>query len=391
MKRVLIAHQSTIPHYRVAFYDAVQEFKPAWWDFRVVFDDDLERRKRFFVEPIRPERFGFATLPTRTFFIGHRRRSLVLQTFLSQLHRYDLLVLEDALRNLSYPLARAWRSKNTALAYWGHGRDYSVAHPGRWKRFSEALKRSWARKSEGYFAYTEGVARDLAADGVDPSRIQILNNTIDIRQERASFASLIDERDELRLRAGLSNRKVLLFVGRLNEGKRLGFLGESIRALRRDHPEFHLVVIGGGQQSALDELRRTVGEEALTYCGVIVERAQLAKWFVSSDAYVHPGDVGLGIVQALCYDLTPVVVDRRTHNPEYEYLNSRNAMIAPAGASPRDYGDHIVRLCSDYLTWDGFRTQAWPTIRHLTIESMATRFIEGVNRILRRNEVADPD
>jgi glycosyltransferase involved in cell wall biosynthesis len=388
MKRVLIAHQSTIPHYRVAFYEAVEDLKPSWWDFRVVFDADPGRRRRFFIEPIEPELFGFKTLPTRTFFLGGRQRSMVLQTFLFHVHRYDLVVLEDALRNFSYPLARACRGRNTAVAYWGHGRDFSVARPEGWKKLSERIKRSWARRCDGYFAYTDGVARELVADGVDASKIHVLNNTIDIRQERISFDSLIEDRDDLRRHAGLSDRKVLLFVGRLNEGKRLGFLGEAVRDLRRDHPEFHLVVIGGGEQASLNRLRRVVGEEALTYCGVIVERARLAEWFSLSDAYVHPGDVGLGIVQALCYDLTPVVVDRPTHNPEYEYLSSQNSVIAPVGASPREYAAQIARLCSNQARWEALRAAAWPSISHLTIENMASRFVDGVSRILRRGEVA---
>ena len=30
VKKVLIAHQSTIPHYRVPFYEAVERLRPKW-------------------------------------------------------------------------------------------------------------------------------------------------------------------------------------------------------------------------------------------------------------------------------------------------------------------------------------------------------------------------
>ena len=40
MKQVLIAHQSTIPHYRVPFYNSLNTLKPDEWRFEVVFDPD---------------------------------------------------------------------------------------------------------------------------------------------------------------------------------------------------------------------------------------------------------------------------------------------------------------------------------------------------------------
>ncbi len=35
VKRVLIAHQSTIPHYRVRFYQEVERLRPKWLAFPV--------------------------------------------------------------------------------------------------------------------------------------------------------------------------------------------------------------------------------------------------------------------------------------------------------------------------------------------------------------------
>ena len=38
MKKVMIAHQSTIPHYRVPFYNMLNKMRPIDWQFEVVFD-----------------------------------------------------------------------------------------------------------------------------------------------------------------------------------------------------------------------------------------------------------------------------------------------------------------------------------------------------------------
>ena len=66
VRRVLIAHQSTIPHYRVAFYNAVERLRPPWWMFAVTYDPDPARRAKLFAEPIDEQEFGFPVLCTRT-------------------------------------------------------------------------------------------------------------------------------------------------------------------------------------------------------------------------------------------------------------------------------------------------------------------------------------
>ena len=381
--KVLIAHQSTIPHYRVPFYEAVNRLRPSWWEFGVVLDESPARREKIFIEPVDPKQFGFKTIPTRTVSLGLFGRNIVFQTFVWRVGRYDLLVLEDALYNLSYPTARFWRRRGTAIAYWGHGKDASVAQAVGWKRIAEKLKRHLVRNCEGYFAYTPGVRDHLVRHGAQLTKIHLLNNTIDIVAERSAYKTLIGERGKLRGAVGLEGRKILLFVGRLNKGKYLGFLGDAVQKLREKRPEYHLVVIGGGNPSLAEDLRRRLGEDGLTYCGMIVETPRLAEWYVRSDAYAFPGDVGLGVVQALCYDLTPVVVAGRTHNPEIEYLNDNNSVIVRANASPAEYATAVDHLCSNGALWEEFRAQAWPSIEHLTIDRMAQNFVGGVSQILR--------
>lgn len=381
-KHVLIAHQSTIPHYRVPFYNSVERLRPRSWDFSVVFDASRKRREKIFVEPVDTSQFEFELVPTRTLSLELSGKTAVIQSFPLRSRHYDLIIVEDVLHNLAYSLVRFWRTFGTSIAYWGHGRDRSVETAVLWKRLSERLKLRWLRRSDGYFAYTEGVKRYLVEQGLAEGKIHVLNNTVDIEAERSAFEALKGRREELRRASGLADRKVLLYVGRLNKRKRLAYLAEAVRHLRQRKPEYHLVVVGGGDASRIDTLRQNLGDDGLTLCGVIVDRDELAKWYVRSDAFVFPGDVGLGVVQALCYDLTPVVVDRATHNPEFEYLDDNNSVIVRRDAAPGEYGAAIDGFCSDRMRWAEYRTRAWRSVRHLTIDSMAQRFVDGVNEIL---------
>jgi glycosyltransferase involved in cell wall biosynthesis len=383
LKHVLIAHQSAIPHYRVPFYEAVEKLRPSWWDFSVVFDPRPDRRSTMYIEPSDIGQFGFNVHHTRTFIAGlSGSTQLLFQTFPFSCGGYDLLVMEDSLHNLAYPLSRIWGALGKSVVYWGHGRDTSVGSRKGWKALAERVKLRLVRSSSGFFAYTSGVRDYLMIRGMAQDRIFVLNNTIDINAERAAYLDVVDRRDQVRSDLGVGSKRVLLFVGRLNERKHLDFLGEVVAVLRGRDPRYHLMVIGGGDRGLLEAVRDRVGQDGLTYGGVVVERKALAERFVAGDLFVFPGDVGLGVIHALCYDLRPLVIERSTHNPEFEYLNETNATVLAAGTTPSQYADAIEDLFSvDGDTRIG-GANGWESIRHLTIDRMARNFIEGINYLL---------
>jgi glycosyltransferase involved in cell wall biosynthesis len=221
----------------------------------------------------------------------------------------------------------------------------------------------------------------LVHNGVDDKKIYILYNTIDIEKQRSVFDNLISQRDLLRRKENLEDKKVLLFVGRLNKRKKLDYLFETFTLLHKIDPRYHLLVIGGGDASLINHLKKSCGESSVGYYGVVSEE-DISYFYIVSDLYVFPGAVGLGPLQALCFDLTPAVIDSPIHNPEYEYLNERNSLILPSGTSAQKYAYTISQHLENREQWRKSRAQAWPSIRHLTIDNMAKNFIHGINSIL---------
>ena len=101
-QQVLFAHQSTIPHYRVEFYNCLNRLKPDDWEFSVVFDKE-ESRKLFYTET-NDEIFSFPTKSTKTYTLKFLSRTLKFQTFPFNSSEYDLIIVGSAFDNLSYPL-----------------------------------------------------------------------------------------------------------------------------------------------------------------------------------------------------------------------------------------------------------------------------------------------
>jgi len=384
VKKVLIAHQSTIPHYRVPFYEAVERFRPKWWEFSVIYDTVEARGKSFLEFDHRSVEFQIKT--SRTYTLELFGKSLCFQTFPFAASKYDLLVVGSQVNNISYPLSYFLRLRGKSIAYWGHGKDSSVETPKGLKAVAEQTKIWLTRRADGFFAYTNGVRDYMVSNGVERSKIFVLNNTIDIASQRSLFDKLIPQRESLRLQAGLNGKKVLLFVGRLTRQKQLDVLIDAFYSLRLMDESYHLIIVGGGDTSLLHSVKDRFGERSFRYVGA---HEDISQFCVISDLYVLPGAIGLGPLHALCFDLTPAVIHSRVHKPEYEYLNGENALILPEGSTAEEYACSIKALLEDRVRWAELRAHAWPSIKHLTIENMAQNFIDGVNSILqRRNGVA---
>jgi glycosyltransferase involved in cell wall biosynthesis len=382
IRKVLIAHQSTIPHYRIPFYQAVEKLRPRWWEFAVIYDPD-EARGKFFVEPT--EGFKFRVQPSRTYHCRLRNKHICFQTFPLKAWNYDLLVVGSEIHNLSYPLSYFWRFAGKAVAYWGHGRDCSAEKQSFIKANAERAKVWLTSRADGFFAYTQGVREYMINRGVNGKTIFTLCNTIDIDKQRQAFHRLNGQREQLRKTAGLEGKKVLLFVGRLNHRKGLPFLFETFVRLSTLDSSYHMVLIGGGDPGVVQTLKARCGEDSVSYLGVLPDE-ELFPYYVLSDLYVFPGAVGLGPLQALCFNLTPAIIDSSTHNPEYEYLNTFNALVFPNGATVNEYAQGIHRHLVNHAQWSALRSQAWSSIEHLTIENMANNFIRGINTVLMRKE-----
>jgi L-malate glycosyltransferase len=377
IKRVLIAHQSTIPHYRVPFYEAVERLRPNWWEFSVVYDPVQARDNSFLT--FDHNRVNFQIVQNCSYTLKLAGKRLVFQPFVLAGSKYDLFIVGSELKNVSYPISYLWRFFGKSVAYWGHGRDFSIETPRGLKALAERSKIWLTRWADGFFAYTFSVRDYMASNRVDQTKIFVLQNTIDINSQRALFHKLRPERCALKAQMGLHGKKVLLFVGRLTRQKRLDLLIDAFAFLRNVDESFHLLIIGGGDVSFLQDVKERCGENSVTYFAGMDD---ISRACIVSDLYVLPGAIGLGPIHALCFDLTPVVIHSNTHKPEYEYLNDNNALILPERSTSEQLGLAINALVVDRAKKASLRAGAWPSIKHLTIENMARNFISGVNSIL---------
>jgi glycosyltransferase involved in cell wall biosynthesis len=380
MKRVLIAHQSTIPHYRVPFYNALERIRPSSWCFDVVYNPDDHQNKQINQQTLNPVHFQFPVLAVKTYSVRIANKQINYQTFWRKAAQYDLIIVENALNNLTYPLCQLHQFRPTVkFAIWGHGRDLNARKISVLKAISEKAKLALVNKADGFFAYTPGVKTYLHSQGISPDKIFVIFNTIDIEQQRQLFEKYRPQRQRIRKQLGLTNKHVLLFVGRFTTNKRLDFLLSAFSQLHQINNQFHLLLVGDGHLNH----PLPVG---VSHLGSIIHPDKLATLYVASDLFVYPGAVGLAPLQAFCYDLPVITIGSLKHKPEIEYLTVDNARILATNTSPKQFAQTIYDLVMTPNLLHSWQQQVWLSIAHLTIEQMAQNFKHGIHQLLQIND-----
>ncbi|MBU3070881.1 glycosyltransferase, exosortase A system-associated [Aestuariicella sp. G3-2] len=93
----------------------------------------------------------------------------------------------------------------------------------------------------------EGLRKDIIARGVDPHRITVIPNAVDIER----FQVCQDKPQALIKLHGLDNKIVLGFFGSFYEYEGLSFLLDAMPMIVRQNPSVKLLLVGGGPQEAI--------------------------------------------------------------------------------------------------------------------------------------------
>ena len=104
----------------------------------------------------------------------------------------------------------------------------------------------------------------------------------------------------------INNKFIFLFVGAIEEDKRLDILLKAFTQVYKDNDNSHLVIVGDGpNKSNLEELSTNLEiQNNVTFTGSIIDGVNI--YFQVADVFVLPGRGGLAIPQAMVNGL-PVI------------------------------------------------------------------------------------
>jgi len=200
------------------------------------------------------------------------------------------------------------------VCLWGHGRGSLNG------RAATRIRRLFMGLADALVFYTDAARDAWRAAGLPAKRMFVAYNALDTEESAGIRSRISGETLAEFLKArGLAGKKLVLFVGRLQERKRPDLLVEAMAQVVERVPEAHAVLIGDGPMRELVE--RRVAELALegrvTVAGALFDEDILARYLMAATVGVMPSHAGLFVQHAFDYGL-PIVVgdDFATHAPE---------------------------------------------------------------------------
>ena len=361
-----------LPAYRVPFYEALRrELAERGIRLRLVHgqpDKVLGTRRD-------SATLQWAEYRRNTYFYLGRAHVLVWQPAWGAALTSDLVVVEQASKLLlNYPLWLASLVGRVKMAFWGHGRNFQL-HTA--SKCAEYVKRFMSRRVLWWFAYNDASACVLETLGFPADRITNVMNSTDAKATREMVEAIRHSPGF----AGSNEAPACIYMGGLYADKQVDLAIEAVGLARESVPGLRLFVVGDGPER--EALVSEFGH--LEWVDLVGPRfgSDLSPYLAVSSVALLPSSVGLAAVDAFAAGLPVLTIAGDSHGPEFDYIRSgENALVLARGSDVRAFGESIVALMRDQAQLRTLSQGAASWGSYLSVESMATRFADGVERAL---------
>jgi glycosyltransferase involved in cell wall biosynthesis len=369
---------ANVKQFRATFYPQLEAaLAPLGIRLQVIYSDpsDSERTKGDSIDLAAP--LGIRV--PRHYMLNERL--LIQLPSLRDLAGSDLLIIVQATGYLlNYPLLLLSALRIKRVAFWGHGYN----RQGRPASLSERIKRWLATNSAWWFAYTAPTARYLSSLGFPPDRITTIENAIDTRQFQQTLASVtMEEIQHLKSRLNIAaSDRVALYCGSLYAEKRVDFLVAAALRISALTPDFRLLVVGSGQD-AYKVVAACESSRCVVYAGPMFGRDK-ATCFRMAEVFLHPGAVGLGVLDSFAAALPFVTTSEAVHGPEIDYLQDGVNGLMVTG-DDEHFAQHVVSLLHDPNLIATLSEGARRAAARYTVENMIRNVRDGIISCLARD------
>lgn len=371
--------QRVLPHYRIPLYRFMAgQLAQSGIEFQLIYGQEYPGT----VPRTVPIEDPWATRIENRYFsvVSHQ---LVWQPCLKALRNSDLVIFEQANSLLVNYWLLLKRRLGVAprLAYWGHGRNLQTENRN---SLSEQLKRMLICGVDWWFAYTELSAATVTTAGFSSEKITVLNNAVDTNSLRRAIEGIrADGLNALRVQLGLADGPVGLYCGGMYANKKLEFLIEACREIRRRVPNFQMIFVGDGPDQAQVELA-AVENDWIKHVGPKFGNDR-AGYFALADVFLMPGLVGLAILDSFAAGLPIFTTDIPIHSPEIAYLiDGENGFLS--SPSVQAFADSVAGyLGSPSEDKAKISSACKASGASYTVETMGFNFVNGIRNCISKD------
>jgi glycosyltransferase involved in cell wall biosynthesis len=126
----------------------------------------------------------------------------------------------------------------------------------------EVIERFLYRRAKSLVVVTNGFAEKIAAKGIDPSKIMVVPNAVDLRQ-----FSVIEDKQAAKSQAGFSGKFLVSYIGTHGMAHNLTTIVETAERFQ-DQPDIHFLFAGdGAERKRIESLVLEKGLRNITMLG----------------------------------------------------------------------------------------------------------------------------
>jgi glycosyltransferase involved in cell wall biosynthesis len=225
---------------------------------------------------------------------------------------------------------------------------------------------------------------------IDPAKIFVAKNTLDTDRLFGIKKQLEEEgRDAVKHRLGFAKKFNFVFIGRLLTEKLPQCLVEMVDYLPSsitDHLTIHFVGDGPARKVLKTEIRKKDQEDLFTFHGSVHDDQLTGSILFAADIMILPGEVGLSVNHAFCFDCPVVTFERKDngpfHGPEEEYI-----INGVTGYKIKDHSaEAIAKIITFYLSNTELQNEIRNNVNHyvqtqLSIANMVEGVVKGLNYV----------
>jgi glycosyltransferase involved in cell wall biosynthesis len=281
--------------------------------------------------------------------------------------RPRVLIMEANPRYLRSTAAMRWMRKNDGrLIGWGLG---SPNTQGSLSVQRVSARKRFIRKFDALITYSGQGAREYEALGFPRDRIFTAPNAVAPRP-----AYPMPERPP----AFRNDKPVVVFVGRLQDRKRVDTLIRACAALPPDVQPLLQIIGDGPQRAVLENLANEIYPQTQFYGAQ--HGAQLGKHLHSADLFVMPGTGGLAVQEAMSYGL-PVIVGVADGTQE-DLVRDENGWLL-ADDSIQTLKDTLVSALLDISVLRKKGSASYRIVsQEINLENMVAVFSRAIEKVM---------
>jgi glycosyltransferase involved in cell wall biosynthesis len=331
-------------------------FKENGWEF-IVRSDKLQKQNPH------PLKFNFKEIPFN--FSQYKKEIININP--------DIVIVFLHLKNfITWQLVHWLKLKKIPIVYWNKGINLEVPNPFIRNQFFYYIHNICDR----IILYSSQEVEYIKMK--NRHKISIANNTLNYED----FPDIKESKEEIKTEFGIPFEKVVLFVGRMREVKKVDHVIAVFHSIKNEN--VGLVIVGDDMHQNISE---KINKRNTIYLGEIYdpEHVKISKLFKMADIFCIPGDVGLGLNQAFYWGL-PVITEDGYQPPEIHYLiNGRNGFIVPQDDLIKLKEKIMYLLENDKIRQKFSEDARYDILRNASINNMFMGFKHCVDSLSKLN------